>query len=66
MLIQPPGFDVKKPATIIQIFSDEELFALATFMQYTIDTTEHDMTAVGVKAAHTFMHLLKQWEGETQ
>ncbi len=62
----------KVPPNVVQMFTDEDMTALANFIKTSIDDLieNHNHEALsnspGFKAAHTFMHLLGQWEKETQ
>jgi len=66
MIIQPPGTDPKQPPDIVQMFTDEQLFALGNFMSMVVNEHGQEMTGEGRKAASTFVHLLQQWEVKTQ
>ena len=57
---------VKAPFKIIQMFTDEGLLSLGTYIQSVIDDHSNDMTDEGRKAAGTLLELIGQWENETQ
>lgn len=55
----------KVPPNVIQIFTNDGLYALKRFMQDAFDQRE-DHSSLEDKAASTLMHLLQQWEDRSK
>lgn len=62
MTIRPSGVD----SNVVQLFTDEQLFALGNFMAMVVNEHSKHMTSEGRKATSTFIRLLQQWVAETQ
>lgn len=62
----------KMPPTVVQMFTDADMTALAGFVQEAINDkiTNHNheglVYELGFKAAHTFINLMSMWEVKTQ
>jgi len=57
---------VREPFPIVQMFTNDNLMDLAKFVQYMVDNHGDLDNDPGCRAAHTFLHLLGQWEDRTQ
>lgn len=53
------------PPNVVQMFTDEEMYALARFVAEMLHN-HGDSDSVGGRAAITFIQLMEQWENKTQ
>ncbi len=65
MIIRQGTDDPMRPPEVVQIFTDDDLHALARFMTEMLENHGDWDSAEGVAAARV-RHLLQQWEDKTQ
>ncbi len=68
MQIQRTGDDPKVPCDIVQMFTDADMFALASFLtdKSGLNTNDNEEERKEKAVVGTLIHLLQQWENKTQ
>lgn len=66
LIIQTPDQDLAAPHTVSEVFTDEELLAIGTFLETIENEHSDDLSEAGTEAIIHFINLLQKWEIETQ